>query len=69
MSKYTILVNNGEYGKGLFNSEKEALDGIKLRLPKDFPDISKADYVWLEDSDFNDFLEGFDYYSVLEIHI
>ena len=34
MSKYTILVNNGEYGKGLFNSEKEALEGIKLKLPK-----------------------------------
>jgi hypothetical protein len=69
VKKFTILVNNGEYGKGLYNSKEDALIGIKERLPKDFPSIAKEEYSSLIDADFEEFLEGFDYYSVLEIHV
>lgn len=68
-TKFTILVNNGEYGKGLYNSKESALNGIKERLQKDFPSIAEEEYSSLTDDDFEEFLEGFDYYSVLEIHV
>lgn len=62
--KYTLLINHGEYAKGLYDTEQEVIVDIVSRIKADEPEVPEG----MSDADVMDnFDDG--YYRALEIKV